>query len=270
MNHDLIAAGHPRLLYEFANQQSKHPRHWSLDDDKARYPDYEARAWALGTVVSAGRSLALLESRARDAAESHDPGPWPELAEYDCFACHRELKPGPPTADRSLRWGEWTFPALRRLARPEEGLFAEGSALARLPAVMGDLRARPEEAARLARLGAAELIPLERRIVREPFRAADVSALLADVLREPTAPPGWTDAARDYLAMVALFRARHDLGGAAFDGPTVGRLAALGALLDLPKARADGSLIDSPIDYDPRRYAISLRLIRDGAGRRGD
>jgi hypothetical protein len=274
VNHDLIAAGHPRLLYEFANQQSKHPRHWSLDDDKARYPDYEARAWALGTVISAERSLALLESRAGNAKDAHDPRPWPELAEYDCFACHREAKPapgGPRVPGGSLPWGDWTFPALRRLARSDDGLFAEGSALARLPVVMSNPRVDADEAARLARLGAAELAPLERRILREPYREGDVSALLADVLREPASAPSWTDASRDYIALVSLFRARHDLGGAPFDGPTVGRLAALGAMLDLPRfRRADGLLFDSPVAYDPGRYLIDLQLLRDGAGRRGD
>ena len=279
MNHDLIAAGHPRLLYEFANQQSKHPRHWSLAKDKARNPDYEVRAWALGTVIGTERSLALLEGRARKAEATHEAGPWPELAEHDCFACHRELKPwadgGRPGGRGALPWGEWALPTLGRLARVrgEDALLAEGSPLVRLPALMRQPGVRTADAARLARDGAAELLKMEARLTREPFRLGDVEELIARLLDDPNSveAANWTGASRDYLALVALVRARGDLGGQPLDDRTASRLSALQSMLDLPTMRAsDGPIVDSPASFDPARYRIDLRRLREGVDRRGE
>jgi hypothetical protein len=80
VNHDLIAAGHPRLNFEFGAFQAIMPKHWREAGENAR-PDFEARAWAVGQVVSAQAALALLGHRARTTSS-----PWPEFAEYDCFA----------------------------------------------------------------------------------------------------------------------------------------------------------------------------------------
>ena len=110
VNHDLIAAGHPRLQFEFAAYLANYPKHWNADDDKTRHADHEARAWVMGQIVSSAAALRLLEARAENAAR-RDPSPptplpagergapvggrapWPELAEYDCFACHHDLAP---------------------------------------------------------------------------------------------------------------------------------------------------------------------------------
>ena len=57
VNHDLIAAGHPRLNFEYGSQLAKLPKHWRVADDKARHPDYEAKVWALGQIL-AGQGVA--------------------------------------------------------------------------------------------------------------------------------------------------------------------------------------------------------------------
>lgn len=87
VNHDLIAAGHPRLNFEFGAYHAYLPHHWSDAKDKQGYPDFEARAWALGQIVSAQAAMKLLRSRAHSEGK-----PWPEFAEYDCYACHHDLK----------------------------------------------------------------------------------------------------------------------------------------------------------------------------------
>src|SRR5262249_35051891 len=86
VNHDLIAAGHPRLNFEFGAFQAIMPKHWP-DEGTHGQPDFEARAWAVGQVVSAQAALALLKHRA-----STTRSPWPEFAEYECFACHHDLR----------------------------------------------------------------------------------------------------------------------------------------------------------------------------------
>src|SRR5262249_40039035 len=48
VNHDLLAAGHPRLNFEYGAFLANVPKHWDERRDKARSPDLEARAWAIG------------------------------------------------------------------------------------------------------------------------------------------------------------------------------------------------------------------------------
>jgi hypothetical protein len=59
-----------------------------VDADHKKYSDFEARAWLLGQVVSAKAALDLLKYR----ADPEHGKPWPEFAEYGCFACHHNLQ----------------------------------------------------------------------------------------------------------------------------------------------------------------------------------
>src|SRR5207248_4661647 len=83
VNHDLIAAGHPRLTFEYAAYHHLMPRHWTPDKDGA---NFEVRAWLWGQVATAKASVELLSARAGRAAAGGKI--WPELAEYNCYACH--------------------------------------------------------------------------------------------------------------------------------------------------------------------------------------
>jgi hypothetical protein len=66
VNHQLIAAGHPRLNFEYTLAHHNYPRHW-----RERYgPDFEYRAWVIGQVASARAALVLLRYRAEQAAKS--------------------------------------------------------------------------------------------------------------------------------------------------------------------------------------------------------
>jgi hypothetical protein len=95
MNHDFIAAGHPRLTFEYGSFLANLPKHWTEKDTrstdwKEKVPDLEARAWIVGQAVSAQAALRLLaEHRANPKAKDRV---WPELAEYDCYACHHDLE----------------------------------------------------------------------------------------------------------------------------------------------------------------------------------
>lgn len=86
MNHDMIAAGHPKLNFDFATYQFMLPRHWFERDrtkpGSAADPDFEARAWLVGRVAHAEAACALTADRAARA------NPWPEFAESSCVACH--------------------------------------------------------------------------------------------------------------------------------------------------------------------------------------
>jgi hypothetical protein len=125
MNHDHVAAGHPRLMFEFVSFLSNEPPHWL---EKNQEPDRFARAWLLGQLASAEASLRLTADRAGAAAEREKSSdaqrikkldlerPWPELTEYDCYACHQTLsldswrvgfdsvRKGDPGRFRPSRW----------------------------------------------------------------------------------------------------------------------------------------------------------------------
>jgi hypothetical protein len=128
VNHDLIAAGHPRLAFEFSAFFANLPRHWKQRGDATD----ERRRWLLGQVASAEAALELLGYRATTKT-----APWPEFAEYDCFACHHSLadqqwRQGPRRG--GPRWGSWYFALPRALAEKLPALHLSG--LERLKQVM--------------------------------------------------------------------------------------------------------------------------------------
>ncbi len=128
VNHDLIAAGHPPLKFEYSAYLDALPKHWDHARERQNMPDYELRTWVAGQLATAQAALRLLAARAdaSDPAWQRYQPVYPEFAEYDCFACHHDLQspswriqqgfagrtPG------SLTWGGWYFTMLRRLSGP--------------------------------------------------------------------------------------------------------------------------------------------------------
>src|SRR6516165_2986238 len=127
VNHDLIAAGHPRLNFEFGAFQANMPPHWR------QRKMAEGHSWAVGQIVSAQAALELLSHRAKC-------GPWPEFAEYDCFACHHSLSPitrtrgltppgSPSRKPGDLVWGSWYFALTDSLPDRKQAAAAAQAAL---------------------------------------------------------------------------------------------------------------------------------------------
>ncbi len=96
MNHDLIAAGHPTLNFEFAAYHEALPKHWRESNENT--PDQRAKLWLAGQFAVAQAELELTIARAE---QSHAEGVWPELSMFQCSNCHQTLKPAAPnlTAD---------------------------------------------------------------------------------------------------------------------------------------------------------------------------
>ncbi len=57
VNHDLIAAGHPRLNFEFAAYQENQPKHWKTDKPESAEAtaDFPARSWRSASSSRPGR-----------------------------------------------------------------------------------------------------------------------------------------------------------------------------------------------------------------------
>ena len=85
VNHDLVAAGHPRLVFEFASHMMRLPKHWTEERSNGFYLE----CWSIGQVESAKASLELLRHRVVSAMETK--GFWPEFTEYNCHNCHHGL-----------------------------------------------------------------------------------------------------------------------------------------------------------------------------------
>jgi hypothetical protein len=203
MNHDLIAAGHPRLNFEYSAYLANMPRHWV---EKKPDPAAEAQAWAVGQVVTARAALNLL------AARAEPPHPWPEFAEYDCFACHHELHADSWRRERGDRHGTpgslvpetWYLSLPRAMAQtrhlPELAASLDGIA-AGLGKPWGD-RAKVAQDARKA----AELCSgLLREVNKAPANEADFRHWLAELAAEAQRRGlTWDEAGQLYLALAAF------------------------------------------------------------------
>ena len=83
VDHELIAAGHPDLVFDFETYTAKLPPHWR----SAPSDGVGGRAWAVGQVVALRESLKRLARRTQQQAATA----WPEFAEFECFACHHDV-----------------------------------------------------------------------------------------------------------------------------------------------------------------------------------
>ena len=92
--HQIMAAGHPRLAFELDTftelwRTAGRQPHYRADADyrERKKIDGHTYTWAAGLLAEARRRLDLIQSSYFDV-----PGMFPELAFYDCHACHRSMK----------------------------------------------------------------------------------------------------------------------------------------------------------------------------------
>jgi hypothetical protein len=253
VNHDLIAAGHPRLLFEMTSYFANLPRHWreaavSGGPDRPHQGTFpEARLWAVGQAVTAEAALTLLQHR----AVSED-APWPEFAEYDCASCHHQLA---TPAQRQARsgdrlgappWGTWSFamiPVLAELAGGEADL----SDLDKLRRRLSEFPPRDEwtqqahaEFKQVARLrGRFAEMPLDQPTTARWLKRLGEHALSSERLN-------WDRAEQTFLALYALNRTVKD-------DVMRRRLARLAEVRAFPRG------YETPRGFDPAHFAKLLR-----------
>jgi cytochrome c554/c'-like protein len=82
VDHEMIAGGHPDLVFELEAFSAAMPRHWKETSETDAYKP--VRTFAVGQLVHLRAGMDRLARRVK--------GPiWPEYAELDCFACHHSL-----------------------------------------------------------------------------------------------------------------------------------------------------------------------------------
>jgi hypothetical protein len=88
-NHDIMAAGHPRLTFEALSYQANMPPHWNqkkYDSNSNR----DLEIWVTGQLASLSSSIELSSHRAELAL--NNLGIWPEFAESSCLSCHADFQ----------------------------------------------------------------------------------------------------------------------------------------------------------------------------------
>ena len=121
VNHDLIAAGHPRLVFEYSSHLARLPKHWQENT----LPDFHKDCWSIGQIEAAMSSLKQLSRRSQAAVsrfdssdghlEVHPLSSWPEFSEYNCHNCHHDLQTSWYQKNNDAffaqpAWGTWAFP----------------------------------------------------------------------------------------------------------------------------------------------------------------
>ena len=87
-DHDIMAAGHPRMSFELETFTVNQPAHYVIDEDylERKGEIGSVEMWVTGMVMKAERQLDLIRS---DRFRGH--GLFPELAFFDCHACHHPM-----------------------------------------------------------------------------------------------------------------------------------------------------------------------------------
>lgn len=235
VDHEMIAAGHPDLVFELEAFSAAMPRHWR--EPAAGADAYKpVRTFAVGQLVHFRASLDRLGRRVK--------GPvWPEYAELDCFACHHSLTRAEDSWRQAQGYEHRARPGLPQLQvsryltarRVLQAWDPQGAT--ELDGVMGKLQieasrlvAKPDEVVSLANqaraivdrginraLSAAATPDMANAILRGIFadtpqiaergeRAAEQAAMAAEVLATALAKARGQDPAGMKPAFTELFR----------------------------------------------------------------
>ena len=98
VDHEMMAAGHPDLVFELDSFQAVEPVHWvektpGHPDQVDKDPFRGVRQWSVGQAVQLEKSMDRLIRRTRGTEGKKGPV-WPEYGEFDCFGCHHSLAAG--------------------------------------------------------------------------------------------------------------------------------------------------------------------------------
>jgi hypothetical protein len=214
VTHDLIAAGHPRLAFEYTRYHfaANYTKHWA-EPLPAR--DFEIRAWAIGQIASVKAAIDVLHAR---TAHSNDVRL--ELAERSCFACHKALTGNNTAIAVKSDWQPWYTALLGVVAEESPTLFS-GTAkpnLADVNLLLDEMRKpSPDSSAIKVHSQRASLVLDDwlKAIRRSPATTVStemVRKLAVAVCRNTEKESDWDRLAPRYLAAAAL---RHA------DGPSL-------------------------------------------------
>jgi hypothetical protein len=271
MDHDMIAAGHPRLTFEMSAFLANMPHHWDDREEKAR-DDYPAHVWAIGQFATTQAALRLLAARAKAAAASPETARWPELSEYDCFTCHHsltphknyrqevkleEIKPGETNKHPKLGryvWGTWYVPMTRLLAAESPAGASGMASIERVAKLLEDPYPGASAVRTAADSAASEMQPLLDGAKKARYDRETVDRLLLATKDRPAS--NWDEACGQFL----LFR-----NACSRDSRFAPTLAAIREMLQFKDKPQEGSApiqYNSPVEFDPGAFNKKINELR--------
>lgn len=265
MNHDLIAAGHPALRFDLLIYNENLPKHWGTQrDDEKRFNESAVRIRNVGRAINLAAAASLASQRASAHVSDHNSVPWPELADYDCFACHQSLSIReyrlPPTdkngnksplhvSDGLPVWNAWH--TVNQLDMRENRRALE---------TLSPHKSDPENIARLGKQLAAKY----RKVAAEKMAASlDPKAMLESpkkqLQEEP--PVDWHQAAIQYLEIDAALRdLAKEEATAATAKQLLEQLRGSEQLLRFDQTRSESQFTryHSPAKFDPDDFRVTV------------
>lgn len=264
VDHEMIAAGHPDLVFELDTFQAVEPEHWvekvpGHPDQPNTDPLLGVREWSVGQAVQLQEAMQRLIRRAK-GTEGKKGLVWPEYGELDCFACHHSLTPAEDS---------WRLRSAMESSRGGRGYYQERRAgdppynMSRVVVFEHMANAVDAPSAKQLRSTmlqlAAEVTKLQSdrtKVEQLATQAGEISGKLADELRsasftkERTASvmrsiagdadyisdEGERSAEQAYMALDSLFIAYAKAGGAGNQQEVRASLEALRQQLDNPSA----------------------------------
>ena len=271
VDHEMIAAGHPDLVFDLEAFSAALPRHWRATSETD--PFAPVRAFAVGQLVHLRSSLERLARRVNGPA-------WPEYAELDCFACHHSLTRAEDSWRQTLgyenrRPGNPALNVARWVTARHVVAAQDANAAAELDQVMTALerdasRLRPtaDQIVALTTRGRTILdAAIARAVASKPDAAVAARlarAIVADV--EDIARRGERAAEQSAMALETLSMA----GASASEGGAF-RPNAQSPRVGDPGLRAVFDELfqqfQSPSAYDPRRFIAQVKKIEAALGR---
>ena len=255
VDHRLLAAGHPQLVFELDNFAADMPPHWppprQYGDERAAAvaAGRGAGAWAVGQAASFRAGLELLAAQA-------GAGAWPEFTAMRCNDCHHSLTErrwlGEAGGRQPLGLPRWS-PARWAVLRHLVGAFAPGARgdLDRRVAALADGVSRfapASEVAAEARAAAAALDAVTADLAAVRWDDARLSSMLLALAADRGAVAGGDreTAEQVFLALNTLTSELLQRRSELASGPLIGGLDAMARTLD------------DPYDFDHRRFADHL------------
>ncbi len=264
VDHDLIAVGHPPLMFEMTAYHDSLPKHWNPKRDTSQDPAHKALMWLMGQAVTPRLQLESVTLNEQSLGFS-------EFSLFDCFSCHANLRPtiGPSTANNvdtsqgGAAWGNWTV-SLFKSMNAQSQLFSD-QASAGVIAIRQEVQLTQNNAAKARHTvldGLRSLHILGETTENVRLSLTQLSSLLIAVSHVDTqqARLDWYSAWQRYLGLRAIYLSKLQLeavkcGTPARDIRLERQLQELRALLTFPPNYS------SPVDFDPQQIQSIFNAI---------
>ena len=248
VDHELIAAGHPDLVFEFESFLTLMPVHWRQDKGQ---PDL-SRRWALGQAFSLQETMKQFSRRARGTAWDG----WIEFADFECSACHHELLAASSRQERGYSgragvppWNESRYLIVRQILgvlSPANRRELDDAVAQLKQQLQNPMAARNQVAVsadRIAGIAQEVAVIIERAAADPKMNSRLLRAIAADA--STFALAGIRAAEQAAMSADALYNASVKLP----DDPVNKQI---GRLYDLLKSQSG---------YDPSRFAVELQKL---------